>query len=576
MLNRGVFLTGIFFDIGVIIIMATIGGFLAKLLKQPSISFYIIMGILVGPVFHLIRDMSMVDVLSEIGIVFLLFIVGIELDLKRMKAVGAVASIGTLIQMALSFAIGYIIFLALGFSSMASLYAGIVLMFSSTMVVIKLLSDKSQLDTLHGRIVIGTLLVQDIVAVVFLTVLGHAGSFSAFSLIVSIFEGLLVFVFALFFSKVIFPQLFKFAAKSQELFFLLSISVCFIFSLVFTWIGFSMAIGAFVAGIMLANLPYNVEIVSKVKNLRDFFATVFFVSMGIKLSFATLLDYTVPFFVLLILTVMVIPFFISLVTLMFGYNRKVSFLVAISLSQVSEFALIALHEGLLAGVVKPGFLSLVILVVLTSIMVTSYYIKFEDKLYRFILPFLKFFDKLIGRKKKFEHRLPHSSHDVVLIGYDRIGSRIYRSLKKMGRDILIVDFNPDIITHLMDGKIPCLYGDVADDDILYELNLHQVSLVISTIPNHRDTLLMIERVKRVNPHAKLIVTAYVVEEALLLYEAGADYVILPHLLGGDHAGVLLENISDDLDQLITTKLNHIKELKVHAERFKHHRRFVSD
>ena len=556
--------------------MATVGGFLARLLKQPAISFYIVMGILIGPVLHLIKDMAMVDVLSEIGIVFLLFIVGIELDLKRMKAVGAVASFGALVQMFISFIIGYVIFLALGFTNTSSLYAGIVLMFSSTMVVIKLLSDKSQLDTLHGRIVIGTLLVQDIVAVVLLTVMGHVGSFSISSLVVSVLEGLLVFVFALFFSKVIFPQLFKFAAKSQELFFLLSISVCFVFSLIFTWIGFSMAIGAFVAGIMLANLPYNVEIVSKVKNLRDFFATVFFVSMGIKLSFATLIGYTVPFFVLLILTILVIPFFTYLVTLLFGYNRKVSFLVAVSMSQVSEFALIALHEGLLAGNIQPGFLSLVILVVLTSIIATSYYIKFEDKIYRSILPFLKFFDKLIGRKRKFEHHVPNRSHNVVLIGYDRIGSRIYRSLKRMKKDVLIVDFNPDIISHLISRKIPCLYGDVGDDDILYELNLRQVDMVISTIPNHRDTLLMIKRVRRVNPHAKIIVTAYVVEEALLLYEAGADYVILPHLLGGDHAGVLLENISGDLDQLINTKLNHIKELKHHAERFKHHRRFVLD
>jgi len=566
-------LSGIFFDIGIIIIAATIGGFLARLLKQPLISFYIIMGILVGPILGIIKDMAVVDVLSEIGIAFLLFIVGIELDLKRLKDVGGIASIGALAQMIIAFLLGFGIFSAMGFSTNTSIFAGIVLMFSSTMVVIKLLSDKAQLDTLHGRIVIGTLLMQDIVAVVLLSIIGHSGSFSLLSLLFSVFQGLLVFIIAIFFSKVLFPQLFKFAAKSQELFFLLSITVCFIFSLVFTWIGFSIAIGAFVAGLMLGNLPYNVEIVSKVKNLRDFFATVFFVSMGIKVTFHTLTNYAMPFIVLLVLTVIILPFITYLITLLFGYNRKVSFLVSISLSQVSGFALIAIHEGMSAGYVDQGFLSLVIMVALASIVSTAYLMKFEDKIYRKMTHFLKFFDKIIGRKKQFEYHTPHTTHNVVLLGFDRIGSRIYKSLKKLNKDVLIVDFNPEIISYLMEQSVPCLYGDVGDDEVIEKLNLKQVSLVISTIPNHRDTLLMIQRVRRVNPHARIIVTAYIVEEALLLYDAGADYVIVPHLLGGEHAGVLLENVSDDLDKLISTKLNHIDELKKHTQRKFHKRRY---
>lgn len=569
-------MNSIFFDIGIMIIVATIGGFLARLLKQPLISFYIIMGILVGPILGIVRDMAIVDVLSEIGIAFLLFIVGIELDLKRLKDVGAMASVGALAQMIVSFLLGFGIFSAMGFATMPSIYAGIVLMFSSTMVVIKLLSDKTQLDTLHGRIVIGTLLIQDIVAVVLLSIIGHTGTFSMLSLVFSVLQGLLLFIVAIFFSKVLFPQLFKFAAKSQELFFLLSITVCFIFSLVFTWVGFSIAIGAFVAGLMLGNLPYNVEIVSKVKNLRDFFATVFFVSMGVKLTFHTLADYAIPFVVLLALTVLVLPFITYLITLLFGYNRKVSFLVAISLSQVSEFALIAIHEGMSAGHVDQGFLSLVIMVALASIVATAYLMKFEDKIYRKIMPFLKFFDKIIGRKKQFEHHIPHTTHNVVLLGYDRIGSRIYKSLKKLNKDVMIVDFNPEIISHLMEQGVPCLYGDVGDDEVIEKMHLKQVSLVVSSIPNHRDTLLLIQRVKRVNPHAKIIVTAYIVEEALLLYDAGADYVILPHLLGGEHAGVLLENVSNDLDQLISTKLNHIDELKKHTQRKFHKRRYFHD
>ena len=560
----------IFFDLGIIIILATVGGFIARALKQPLISSYIIMGVILGPVLHFVADMAMVEVLSDIGIAFLLFIVGIELDVKRLKDIGAIATGGALLQMVASFLMGFGIFTLLHFTQMQSVYAGIILMFSSTMVVIKLLVDKSQLETLHGRIIVGTLLMQDVIAVMLLSVLARSGDFSIGSLAFSLFLGGLVFGVAWFFSKVLFPQLFKFAARSQELFFLLSLSVCFAFAIAFEYIGFSIAIGGFVAGLMLGNLPYNIEIISKVKNLRDFFATIFFVSMGIRLTFDTLTQYTVPFLVLLGLTVIVLPFFTFLITLLFGYNRRVAFLSAVTLSQVSEFALIAVHVGIGAGHIEEGFFSLTIMVALASIIVTSYLVKYEDSLYKFFLPLLKKFDRFVNVKKTLAHHTPHAEHDVVLIGYDRTGYTILRSLRKLKRDVVVVDFNPDVINMLIEHKIPCLYGDIGDDEVLEELHLDKVKLVISTIPAHRDTMLLIKKIRGVNNNAKIIVTAYVVDEALSLYDEGADYVIVPHLLGGQHAGVLLEKVSNDLDMLIKTKIAHIGELKAHNARHKKH------
>ncbi|MGM5481786.1 MAG: cation:proton antiporter [Nanobdellota archaeon] len=553
----------IFTDIGIIVIVATLGGFIARLLKQPLISSYIIMGIVIGPILGLITDMAIIDVLSEIGIAFLLFIVGIELDLSKLNDIGPIASLGTLLQMAASFVIGFGLFSLLGFTTMESVFAGIVLIFSSTMVVIKLLADKQQLDTLHGRIVIGSLLMQDVVAVVILSFLSTDGAFTIGSLGLSIFQAALVFFVAIVFSKFFFPRLFRFAAKSQELFFLLSLAVCFTFSLIFASIGFSIAIGAFVAGLMLGNLPYNIEIISKVKGLRDFFAILFFVSMGLKLSFGALTDFTLPFLILLFMTVIFTPFLTFVSVLAFGYNRRTAFLAAISLSQVSEFALIAVNQGIRQDYIGTGFLSLTILVALTSIIVTSYLIKFEDVLYRRLLPFLKRFDKLAVTTKVLGHREKEKAHNVVLVGYDRIGSTIYSTLKKLHKDVLIIDFNPDIIFHLMKDQVPCVYGDVGDDEVLDSLHLNKVKVVVSTIPSHHDTMLLIKKVRKVNSNAKIIVTAYIVEEALSLYEAGADYVILPHLLGGKHASVLLEDISLDIDKLITTKIAHIDELRRH-------------
>jgi len=503
--------------------------------------------------------------LSEIGIAFLLFIVGIELDVKRLKDVGAIASIGALMQMAIAFGLAALAFMLIGFSSIEGIYAGIIVLFSSTMVIIKLLADKSQLDTLHGRIIVATLLVQDIVAVVVLSLISNSGNLSIFTLIWSIFQALLLFVFAIFFSKVLFPQLFKFAAKSQELFFLLSISVCFSFALLFASIGFSIAIGAFIAGLMLGNLPYNVEIISKVRNLRDFFATLFFVSMGVKLSFDALGTYTWGFIVLVIITAIIAPMITYLSTRSFGYNKKTAFLTAIALTQVSEFALIAVDQGVKAGHIGRDFLSLTILVALVTIMITSYFLKYEHRLYRFLFPFLKWFDKFFKFKKKIKHGHGKGVHEVILIGYDRIGFSIYKALKNMKKKTIIVDFNPDVIESLMKKNKPCLYGDVSDQEILDELHLDRAKTIISTIPDHQDTLLLIKQVRRVNDNAKVIVTAYVVEEALNFYEAGADYVILPHLLGGKHAGIFLEEVSEDIDKLVSTKIAHIDELKRHKD-----------
>ncbi|MFP4523568.1 MAG: cation:proton antiporter [Candidatus Woesearchaeota archaeon] len=562
----------IFIDIGIIIVAATLGGFFAKALKQPLIISYILMGILIGPILGLLHDMSVVTILAEIGIVFLLFIVGIELDLKRLKDVGSMATIGAVIQMVLSFLLGFEVFRILGFSTMVSAFAGIVILFSSTMVVIKLLADKAQLDTLHGRIVIGTLLVQDIVAVVILSIIGSSGGdFSILSLLMSVGIGLLVFVVAYAFSKIIFPKIFKFAASSQELFFLLSISTCFLFAFLFSQIGLSLAIGAFVAGIMLGNLPYNVEIISKVKNLRDFFSTIFFVSMGAKLTFSALQGFTLPFIFLLLLTVFFAPLMTFITTIAFGYNRKVAFLSAISLSQVSEFALIAVALGVTKGHIGPEFLSLTILVTLASITVTAYYMKYEDKLYRFLLPVLKIIDNIFPTKKSFSHYTNTHDFNTVLVGYDRIGYSVFKTLRKLHKKTIIVDYNPDIITSLIKQKVPCLYGDIADDEVFKELHLQKAKLIISTIPNHKDTLLLLKRIRRINKDAKIIVTAYVVDEALHFYDAGADYVILPHLLGGHHAGILLEDISTDLDKLVFAKIEHISELKRHKKkRHTHH------
>jgi Kef-type K+ transport system membrane component KefB len=272
-----------FYDIGLMIIVATTFAYFAKLIKQPLIPAYVLTGIILGPVLGVITNMGTIRMLSEIGITFLLFIVGLEINFKKLKNIGLVATLGGTIQIMVLFSLGFIIASVLGFLPMEALYVGIILSFSSTMVVIKLLSDKRELDTLHGRLIVGFLLTEDFFAILALSILPILNDFSILLLASSLLKGVSIVIAAWLASKYVFPKMFKFAAKSQELLFLMSIAVCFIFATLFSYIGLSIIIGAFIAGVTLANLPYNVQIISKVSSLKDFFATIFFVSLGLEL-----------------------------------------------------------------------------------------------------------------------------------------------------------------------------------------------------------------------------------------------------------------------------------------------------
>ncbi len=549
----------IFFQIGTIIIIATAFAYLAKLLKQPLIPAYVLAGILIGPVFGLITNTEAITTLSEIGIAFLLFIVGLEIDLRKLKDVGMISSLGCLIQVLSIFSVTFIVSVLLGFLHKEAIYLGLIIAFSSTMVVVKLLSDKREIDTLHGRIILGILLMQDIIAILVLSVLTTIDNFSILVLLLSIFKGIIVFLIAAAASKFVFPWLFEFAAKSKELLFISAVSISFIFSLLFSSMGFSIAIGAFVAGVTLANLPYNIEIIGRVKPLRDFFSVIFFVSLGMELfvpCFDTMWKAMLLFIVLIIVLKPMITMFLCA---FFGYKRRTAFLTSISLAQISEFSLIIVAQGFLLGHVSNEIFSLTVILAVITIVLTSYFIKYEDKIYLNLSSILEIFDRITGSYNELEY-VPRKRHEVVLCGYNRIGYSIFKTLKKLRKKLLVIDFNPEVIRKFIDDKVPCIYGDVGDIEVIERMNLKYAKMVISTVPTKTDNLLLIRQAKKENRNIIVFVTANHVDEALELYDAGADYVILPHFLGGDHVSLLLEDFTEDLTKIIKTKIEHIKEL----------------
>jgi len=554
----------IFFDIGAIIIIATVFAFIAKTFKQPLIPAYVLTGIIIGPFLGLITNTDVITTLSEIGIAFLLFIVGLEMDLRKLRDVGLISSVGGMVQMLSIFTATFILAVFLGFVYREAIYLGLIIAFSSTMVVVKLLSDKHEIDTLHGRIIIGFLLMQDIIAILALSVLMTIDNFSFSFLILSVVKGVVVFLVAVAASKFLFPALFEFAAKSQELLFIAAVSVSFAFSILFYYIGFSIAIGAFVAGVTLANLPYNIEIIGKVKSLRDFFAVIFFVSLGMELILGSFWALLKPLIIFIILIIFLKPLITMSLCSFFGYKKRTAFLTSMSLAQISEFSLIIVAQGLFLGHLSQEIFSLTVILAVATIVSTSYFIKYEDKLYRKLAGFLEIFDRLTGTYNDLEY-VPRKKHEVILCGYNRIGYSIVNTLKKLKKKLLVVDFNPEVIRKLIDEKIPCIYGDVGDLEVLERLNLREAKMVISTVPKKRDNLLLIKKTKEENKKAIVFVNASHVEDALRLYDAGADYVVLPHFLGGEHVSLLIEDFTGDIKKIIDTKIKHIKELKKRRE-----------
>ncbi|MFH1055682.1 MAG: cation:proton antiporter [Candidatus Altiarchaeota archaeon] len=552
----------ILWDIGLIIVAAAILAHLAKILKQPLIPAYVLAGIVIGPLgMGLITSHEVIGSLSELGIAFLLFIVGLELDLRRLRDVGSVASVTAIVSGVVIFVAGAFVAYVMGFNATEAIYIGLALTFSSTMIVIKIMSDKNELETLHGRIILGVLLVQDVLAIMVMSALATLGDMSLSTVARSMVWGLGLFSIAIVASKYVIPTIFKAIAKSHELMFLTSLSLFFLFAKMSEMAGFSVAIGAFVAGMATAAFPYNLEVVGKVRSLRDFFAIIFFVSLGMRIWVKDPYAIVLPAAIFLALELIVKPLVMMLTTSVMGYGRRVSFLTGISLLQVSEFSLIIAMQGLLIGSISAEVFSLISLLAVVSITLTSYSIKYDNQLYRIVAERLNILEKFSNTEKAMQHAVedPSGGHTVVL-GCHRLGYSIVKSLEKAGREFIVVDFNPERVKLLVNEGIPCIYGDIGDIDVLDKLHLKTAKMVISTVVDDEDNMLLISETKYYNKKAPVIVTSENPREALELYDYGADYVIVPKMLSGVVVSDLVEGYFRSIHRLDNMKEKHIKEL----------------
>jgi len=533
----------IFIDVSVIIILVIVASGIMRLLRQPLIIGYIITGILVSPyILNILSDPTGISLFAEIGIAILLFVVGLHLDPKIVKEVGLISLITGIGQVVFTALIGFFILKWLGLSTIVSIYVAIALTFSSTIVITKLLSDKGDIDSLYGRIAIGFLIVQDIIAVLISIVISSFSQGSTTTEIIgkTLFQGFGLIIFVSLFGIYILPSITKKIAKSQEFLLVFSLGWCLILATLFEYLNFSLEIGALLAGITLAASPYRYEISSKLKPLRDFFVIMFFILLGSQITFSNFSQYVTPIILMSVFILIGNPLIVIILMNILGYTMRTSFFAGLTVAQISEISLILIALGVKVGHLTPDVLSFVTIIGIITFVFSTYLIIHANKIYRFISPILKIFERR-GIKIEESLSLRNRQYEIILLGYNRIGFSFLETFSKLKKNYLIVDFNPETIKKLKEKGINCIYGDANDIELLEELKIEKAEIVISTIPDTETNMLILEKVRSSSKRTIIMLTSHQISDALRIYKGGADYVILPHFLGGKYAASLLEH-----------------------------------
>ncbi len=540
----------IYLEITIIICLAAGLSILFRLLKQPLILAYIVTGILLGPLrlFDLHHHLTL-ESLGQLGVTFLLFMLGLELKIRELKTIGLPALIIGTMQMWFTFVLGFFLAFFLGFGTLPSVYIGIALSFSSTILIVKSLSDRKDLNSLHGKLSIGILLMQDFFAVLTIIMLnGIKPGVDAGALLVNlgfiIGKAILLFGFVMFASIHIVPKIVHSLSRSQELLFLFSLAWVFALTGLVTspLLGFSIEIGGFLAGLALANCAENFQIVARMKALRDFFITIFFVMVGMSMSFSNLSTTLMPTIVFFLFMLFGKPLLITLLVGLLGYKKRTSFLVGNNMGQISEFSFILMFLGNKLGYIESSMVTTILFVGILSFLTSSYVMKHSNELFKKLEPYLDKIEFGEAKQVKFSTSpLDEMKNHIIIVGGHQMGQRLLHELEEVKKDIVIVDFDPDIVRKLAKKHDNVLFGDIADPEIHERIHLDKAKIVISTVPDLEDNLLLLRSINHSNKKAKVVVMALENEDARILYSAGADYVVLPHVAGGKYLAKMIKD-----------------------------------
>lgn len=499
-----------FLEVGAILGLALLAGLLAKLLRQPAIVAYIVVGVVVGPsVLGLSAAEEGIGVLAKLGIAILLFLVGLKLDIHLVRSIGPVALLTGIGQVVFTSIIGFGIVLLFAFDVVAAIYIAVALTFSSTIIIVKLLSDKKEIDQLHGRIAIGFLIVQDmlvVIAMLAIVTIGDAESTTSGADLLYTLGGTAAFLVGVaVLSRFVVPRLLAWIAKSSELTLLFGMAWAIALAALSASLGFSMEIGAFVAGVALASTDYRESLGARMVGLRDILILFFFIELGGMFTFTDAADYIWPAVVLSLFVLIGNPLIVMAIMGVMGYKAIVSFKAGLAVAQISEFSLILIALGYSLGQVDQSVLSLVTIVGLITITSSTYLILYSDLLYRRFAPFLRLFEKN-GSDAHVDKKQSHP-YDAIVVGAGRMGKAVIEGLHERGAKLLVIDLDPQALERARAAGADTLYGDVSEPEFTAELPLHETTVFISAVPDRTTNLVVLETLKRANFDGEICLTA---------------------------------------------------------------------
>ena len=553
----------IFSGLSLIIVVGAVVAFIMRSIGQPLMVGHIITGIVVGPaILHIAKDPHSLEVFAQLGIALLLFIIGLGMNPRVVREVGRASSTAAVVEIAIVGALGYFAGVLLGLPKTAALFLGIGLAINSTIVALKLLSDKKEQNRLYGKLTIGTSLVEDIIVAVALLFVASAQGGQWLTLgpfLKLLFLGSLIGAGMFLFTRKVFPLIQKLVASDQELLFLFAIAWGLGIGALFARIGFSLEVGAFAAGVFIAHLPYSQEIAARLRPLRDFFVIVFFIALGTGVSFANFGELVWVILASLAIVLLFKPLIVMSTLGFLGYTKRVSFKTATMLTHVSEFSMIFVILGERQGLIQQSVVTILTFVAIISIAISTYLVTFNDKVYDYFEKYLDMFE----RRKTRSEVVPEQHHELVLFGYQRGGHEFVNLFKKLKKRYVVIDYDPEVIDTIERRRINYLYGDATDEELLEEAGVQHAKLVVSTIPDFDVNAFLLKYLEDKNPRAVVILHADDPFEAAKFYEGGASYVILPHYLGSEQVSAFIGKSGFSKEAFRKQRIKHLEYLEKH-------------
>jgi Kef-type K+ transport system membrane component KefB len=545
---------GPFAEFAILLLICALAGAVFVRLRQPVLIAYIVVGVVVGPaVLGLVTAHDQIDLLAQVGVAVLLFAVGLKLDLHHIRHIGPVALATGLGQLAFTIVIGFAIILALGRDVMDAIYVAVALTFSSTIIIVKLLSDKRELDSLHGRIAVGFLIVQDLAVVIAMMAMsalrgtGDAGSDTGL-LDVALSLGWrlsLAAVLMYVLMRWVLPLVVASMARSQELLLVFAIAWGVALAALGEWAGFSKEAGAFMAGFSLASTPYREAMNARLTGIRDFLLLFFFIDLGAKLDFSTLGAEVVPALVLSAFVLIGNPLIVMAIMGYMGYRKRTGFMAGLTVAQISEFSIVFVAMGITLGHIGVQALGLTTLVGLITITLSTYMILYSQPLYERLAPWLGVFERKNPFREIAAEQQPAQSNpaEVIVFGLGRYGSRLLLQLRAAGIEAVGVDFDPEAVRELQGRGLPVYFGDGEDADFLESLPLKHARWVITSFPQWESNRALLHALQSARYNGQVAGVVRDAAHGRLMAEAGIQRIFNPFDDAADHAA---ERLAQDI------------------------------